>query len=123
MACVILGYKLKVDISETWRDKIVAGEILSEVKRQSLQGWRPWELLLPPELLWPMFEEISKGMFEVWSPVFHGIAVQVGDPAEVSIRFILPDMKTSPVMVKSMPYHGNRSGDTVPVEVHCGNKV
>jgi len=42
------------------------------------------------------------------------VAVQVGQQGEVAIRFVLEGMKTSPVMVRSLPYHGGRRGDTEP---------
>lgn len=103
---------MNIDLAEVWRDKPLLEDIRSEVKRQALQGWRPWELRLPPELLWPMVQEVSEGMFGQWSPVVDGIAVQLGEQHEVAVRFVLRDMKTSPVMVRALPYHGGRPGDT-----------
>jgi len=119
-----LGRELmNVDLSEVWRDKSLASDIAREIKRQAAQGWKPWEILLPPDLLWPMLEEVSQGMVMQWSPMLFGTGVQVGAEGEVAIRFVLPDLKTSPVMVRSLPYHGGRKGDTVPVEVSNGNTV
>lgn len=116
-----MGDKLIVELMEVWRDKPLASEIASEIKRQSAQGWRPWQVKLPPELLWPILEEVSQGMVTQWSPVLMGVGVQVGEEHEVAIEFVLPDLKTSPVMTKAMPYHNTRA--TVPVEVGHGNKV
>jgi len=114
---------LNIDLARVWRDKSVLPEMQSEMKRVALQNWKPWEILLPPNLLYPMLEEISQNMYVQWSPTLFGVGVQVGAPDEIAIRFVLKDMKTSPVMVRSMPYHGGRKGDTVPVEVGHGNTL
>jgi hypothetical protein len=107
-----MGQQVNIDLVQVWRDKPLLEDLRSEIKRQALQGWRPWELRLPPELLWPMVEEVSQGMVQEWSPRLDGIAVQLGDQHEVAVRFVLKDMPTSPVMVRSLPYHGGRPGDT-----------
>lgn len=112
-----------VDLIKVWRDKKALEEIRSEIKRQKGQKWSPWEILLPPDLLYPMLEEVSQGMFQQWSPVLDGIGIQVGNQGEVGIRFVLPDMKTSPVMLQTMKYVPNRSCDIIPIEVNCGNKI
>jgi len=118
-----MGDELTVELTEVWRDRPLLHDIAAEIKRQAQKGWKPWEILLPPDLLWPMLEEVSQGMIMQWSPMLLGVGVQVGPEGEVAIRFVLPDLKTSPVMVRSLPYHGGRKGDTVPVEVHNGNTV
>lgn len=112
---------MTVELTEVWRDKSLASEIASEIKKQAKLGWKPWQVHLPPELLWPILEEVSQGMMTQWSPVLFGIGVQVGEEHEVSVKFILPDLKTSPVMVKAMPYVNQRA--TVPIEVGHGNQV
>ena len=112
---------MTVELMEVWRDKALASEIASEIKRQKPQGWRPWQVRLPPELLWPILEEVSQGMVQQWSPVLFGIGVQVGEEREVAVDFVLEGMKTSPVMTKAMPYHNARA--TVPIEVGHGNTV
>ena len=114
---------MNVELSEVWRDKWLLADIASEIKRQATKGWKPWQINLPPDLLWPMLEEVSQGMVTQWSPMLFGTGVHVGQQNEVEIKFILPDMKMSPIMVRSLPYHGGRKGDTVPVEVRNGNTV
>jgi len=116
-----LGDKLTVELMEVWRDKALASEIASEIKRQQPQGWRPWQVRLPPELLWPILEEVSQGMMTQWSPVLFGIGVQVGEEREVAVDFVLEGMKTSPVMTKAMPYLNPKA--TVPIEVGHGNTL
>jgi hypothetical protein len=116
-----MGQPMKVELMEVWRDKALADELRSEIRRQAVAGWKPWEILLPPALLWPMLEEVSSGMTMTWTPVLFDIGVQVSKEDEVAIRFILPDLKTSPVMVKVMPYRNLKA--TVPVEVGHGNQV
>jgi hypothetical protein len=116
-----MGRPMKVELMEVWRDKALAGELRSEIKRQAVDGWKPWEILLPPALLWPMLEEVSSGMTMTWTPVLFDIGVQVGREDEVAIRFILPGLKTSPAMVKAMPYRNPKA--TVPVEVGHGDQV
>jgi len=108
---------------QVWRDKSIIPEMLSEIKRQALQDWKPWEILLPPDLLYPMLEEVSQNMVMQWSPTLFGVGIQVGAPDEIAIRFVLKDIKLSPVMVRSLPYRGGRKGDTIPVEVNCGHTV
>ena len=110
-----------IDLKQVWRDKHLYTEIMDEVSRQAKDGWRAWELLLPPDLLYPMIEEISAGMITEWSPVFNGIGIQVGDQHEVSIRFVLPDINPSPVKLQTMQYIPRRSDDIIPVEVNCGH--
>lgn len=112
-----------IDLIEVWRDKKILGEIRAEVRRQSQQKWKPWEILLPPELLYPMIEEVSHGMYEQWSPVIDGIGIQVGTEGELGIRFVLPDMTTSPVMLQTMKYIPERDCDIIPIEVNHGNKI
>jgi hypothetical protein len=112
---------MTVELMEVWRDKALASELSAEIKRQARQGWKPWQINLPPKLLWPILEEVSQGMVQQWSPVLFGVGVQVGEEHEVAIQFVLPDMKTSPVMTKAMPYHNARA--TVPIEVGHGNTV
>ena len=118
-----LGGELKVNIVEVWRDKEALEAIKAEVLRQSFNGWRPWEFLLPPEMLWPMLEEVSQGMVQQWSPVLDGVGVQVGKPGELAIRFVRTGEKMSPVMVRSMPYTPSKKDNIVPVEVHHGNSI
>lgn len=118
-----MGRKLKVDLKEVWRDRIAYDEISAEIRRQGIAGWRPWEILLPPEMLWPMLEEVSQGMVQEWSPILLGVGVQVGTERELAIRFVRTGEAQSPVMVKSMPYAPSRQDDIRPVEVHHGNKV
>jgi len=110
-----------VDLTNVWRDKALLDDIRSEVKRQSTAGWRPWEILLPPELLWPMIEEVSAGMMSQWSPVVDNVGVQVGEEKEVAIRFVLKGLKTSPVMVRSIKYKAWNKDNVVPIEVHHGS--
>jgi hypothetical protein len=105
-------------MEQVWRDKIVLSEMKSEIKLASQKGWKPWEVLLPPDLLYPMLEEVSQGMVQQWSPSILGAGIQVGAPNEIAIRFVLPELKTSPVMVRSMPYTGGRKGDTTLVEAN-----
>ena len=112
---------MTVELMEVWRDKALASELSAEIKRQAQQGWKPWQINLPPELLWPILEEVSQGMVQQWSPVLFGVGVQVGEEHEVAIQFVLPGMKTSPVMTKAMPYINARA--TVPIEVGHGHKV
>jgi hypothetical protein len=114
---------LNVNLAEVWRDKPLLEAIDSEVFRQKHAGWRPWEIMLPPDLLWPMLEEVSSGMVQQWSPVLRGVGVQVGIPSEVSIRFVRAGETQSPVMVKAMPYTPAKKDNIIPVEVHHGNKI
>lgn len=118
-----LGGKLKVDLKEVWRDRVALESLKAEILRQSFNGWRPWEILLPPEMLWPMLEEVSQGMIQQWSPVLSGVGVQVGQAGELAIRFVRTGEKMSPVMVQSMPYTPSKKDNIVPVEVHHGNSV
>ena len=115
---------LLVKLDEVWRDKILIESIKSEIKRQAINNWRPWEIYLPPELLWPMLEEVSQGMYQQWSPTLFGVGVQVGEPHEVSIKFVLPDLNPSPVNISAMPYYPSKASDIAPIEVtNHGNKV
>jgi hypothetical protein len=118
-----LGGKLKVDLKEVWRDRIAYEEMASEIKRQRIAGWRPWEILLPPEMLWPMLEEVSHGMVQEWSPILLGAGVQVGAERELAIRFVRTGETQSPVMVKAMPYAPSKTDNIVPIEVGHGNTV
>lgn len=118
-----MGGKLNVELAEVWRDRDALESIRAEILRQKINGWRPWEILLPPDLLWPMLEEVSTGMLQQWSPVLMGIGVHVGDQAELAIRFVRIGEAQSPVMVKSMQYVPAKRDSIVPVEVHRGNKV
>jgi hypothetical protein len=96
---------MNIDLTQVWRDKPLLEDIRSEIKRRALHGWRPWQVLLPPDLLWPMINEVSGGMVQEWSPMLDGVGVHLGEEHEVAVRFVLKDMKTSPVMVRSVPYH------------------
>lgn len=116
-----LGGAMTVELMEVWRDKVLAADIASEIKRQAKQGWKPWEIMLPPELLWPILEEVSQGMTTTWSPTLYGVGVQVGTEGEVAVRFVLEGMKTSPVMVKAMPYRNQKA--TTPIEVGHGHTL
>lgn len=113
----------KVELKEVWRDKPALQAIRDEVKRQSIQGWKPWELLLPPDMLWPMISEVSQGITEAWSPVLDGIGIQVGNPDELAIRFVLPSLNPSPVMIRSIRYIPDKKDNIVPVEIGHGNKI
>lgn len=112
-----------IDLHQVWRDRNALELIRAEIKSQKGQGWKVWEVLLPPDLLYPMIEEVSQGMFQQWSPVIDGVGVQVGNQGEIAIRFILPDLQTSPVKLQTMKYVSNRFGDTTPIEVNNGNKI
>ena len=114
---------MQVDLKEVWRDKGLLEEIRSELLRQKIQGWYPWEVLLPPDLLYPMLEEVSRGMYTQWSPEILGIGVQVGNVDEVAVRFVRKEEKMSPVMVKVLPYHSEKADNVTPVEVNNGNKI
>ena len=115
----------RIELTEVWRDKQLLDEIRAEIKRQgnTNEKWKAWEVLLPPDLLYPMIQEVSQHMITAWSPVVDGIGIQVGEPNEIAIRFILPELKTSPVMVKSMKYFAKRLDDVIPIEVNNGNKI
>lgn len=116
---------MRVDLTQVWRDKVILEEIRAEIRRQNqtTEKWRAWEILLPPDLLYPMLEEISAGTFQQWSPVLDNVGVQVGNQNEVGIRFVLPELKVSPVMLKTMVYIPNRLDNIIPVEVNSGNKI
>ena len=107
-----------IDLCRVWRDRILLSEIQSEIKRQSSEGWRAWEILLPPDLLYPMISEISECMMTPWSPVVNGGGVQVGQQNEIAIRFVLPDINPSPVKIKAMKYIPKRADDIIPVGVN-----
>lgn len=112
-----------IDLKQVWRDKDALESIRAEIRSQKIQGWKAWEVMLPPDLLYPMIEEVSQGMFQQWSPVIDSVGVQVGNQGEIAIRFILPDLKTSPAKLQTMKYTPNRFGDTTPIEVTNGNKI
>lgn len=114
---------MNIDISEVWRDKALLDELKSEILGQKIQGWRPWEILLPPDLIYPMLEEVSQGMYTQWSPVLFETGVQVGNVDEVAIRFVRIGEKESPVMIKAMPYRSYNPDNTIPVEVSNGHKI
>ena len=107
-----------IDLCRVWRDRILLSEIQSEISRQSGEGWRAWEILLPPDLLYPMISEISECMMSTWSPVINGVGVQVGQQNEIAIRFVLPDINPSPVKIKAMKYIPKRADDIIPVGVN-----
>ena len=114
---------MRIDLGQVWRDKSALESIRAEIKLQKSLGWKIWEVLLPPDLLYPMIEEVSQGMYQQWSPVIDGVGIQVGNQGELGLRFVLPDLKTSPVMFQSMKYAPTRIGDTTPVEVNSGNTL
>lgn len=107
-----------IDLCRVWRDRILLSEIQSEISRQYKEGWRAWEILLPPDLLYPMISEISECMMTTWSPVVNGVGVQVGQQNEIAIRFVLPDVNPSPVKIKAMKYIPKRADDIIPVGVN-----
>ncbi len=106
-----------VELERVWRDKGLLAEIKSEIARQAMVKWRAWEILLPPDLLWPMISEISEGMMTEWSPTLCGAGVQVGEQNEIAIRFVLPDMNPSPVKKQTMKYVPRKADDIIPVGV------
>lgn len=108
----------RIDLQEVWKDKKILGEMRSEIKKQSIQGWKPWEILLPPDLLYPMIEEVSSGMMIAWSPCIDNVGINVGEQNEVAIRFVLKDMKVSSVMVKTMKYIPSKIDDIILVTVN-----
>jgi hypothetical protein len=118
-----------VDIVRVWRDAAALEDIRAAVKAAADSPtpgggrWRAWELLLPPDLLYPMLEEVCKGYVGEWSPVVDGIGVQVGNQGEIALRFVLEGMKTSPVKVMRHKWQPTRTGDSIPVEVNRGNQV
>ncbi len=114
---------MTVNLQEVWRDKPLLSEIKNEILRQKQNGWFPWEVLLPPDLLYPMLEEVSSGMYTTWSPSLFETSVQVGNVDEVAIRFVRKEEKMSPVMVKVMKYHSEKADYITPVEVSNGNKI
>jgi hypothetical protein len=110
-----------IDLAPIFRDKVLLADIRAEVKRQALTHWRPWQVKLPPDLIWPMVSEVSDGMMLPWSPTLDGIGVQVGNPNEVDIEFVLEGMKVAPVKTRSLPYTAPRG--TEPIEVRRGTPV
>ena len=70
-----------------------------------------------------MIEEIAEQMVAALSPRLDGVGVEVGESNEIAIRFVLPELKTSPVMVKSMKYFAKRLDDIIPIEVNNGNSI
>ena len=114
---------MRIDLTEVFRDKEVLSEIRWEIKRKALTGWKPWTILLPPDLLWPMINEISAGMSVPWSPFIDGIPVEVGPQNEIGLKFVLPGMKKSPVHYEGMKYVPSKEDYTVPVEVRHGVTV
>jgi len=110
-----------IDLAEVWRDKNALENIRSEIKLQAIQKWRAWEILLPPDLLYPMITEVSQGMFTEWSPVIDRVGIQLGNPGEISIRFVLPDLKISPVKLQTMKYVPMSQDNIIPIEVNSGN--
>jgi len=114
---------MTVNLQEVWRDKELLSEIKNEILRQKHNGWYPWEILLPPDLLYPMLEEVSSGMYTTWSPAICDTGIQVGNVDEVAIRFVRKEEKMSPVMVKALPYHSMKADNITPVEVRDGHKI
>jgi len=112
-----------VKLEEVWRDRLALDAMQREITRQRIFGWRPWEILLPPELLYPMLEEVSSGMVTSWSPTVCGAGVQVGNQGELAIRFVRTGEKESPVMVKSMPYQPFNKDAITPIEVNNGHQI
>jgi len=110
-----------IDLAPIFRDKMLLADIRAEVKRQALTKWRPWQVRLPPDLIYPMISEVSEGMLAQWSPTLDGIGVQVGNQNEVDIEFVLEDLHTSPVMCRSIRYTPPRG--TEKVEVRHGAAV
>ena len=112
---------MMIDLAEVWRDKNALENIRAEIKLQAVQKWRAWEILLPPDLLYPMITEVSQGMYAEWSPVLDRVGIQLGNPDEIAIRFVLPDMKTSPVKLQTMKYIPMSKDNIIPIEVNSGN--
>lgn len=114
---------MKVRLEEVWRDKGLYEEMKAEIFKQKIMGWHPWEILLPPDLLWPMLEEVSQGMVMQWTPSILDTPVQVGAQSEIGIRFVRKEEKESPVLYRSMKYNPEKSDYVVPVEVNNGSKI
>lgn len=110
-----------IDIAPIFRDKALLADIRAEVRRQALTHWRPWQVKLPPDLIWPMVSEVSEGMMMQWSPTLDGVGVQVGAPNEVAVEFVLEGMKTSPVKTRTLPYVAPKGIE--PIEVRHGTQV
>lgn len=113
----------RIDLAWIFRDRHLLDYVREEITTEALAGWRPWEVYLPPEVLWPMAEEINQGRVASWSPCLLGVPVQVGVPNEIKMRFVLEGMKTSPVKVTRLNYYPTKTGYTVPVEVNGGPPV
>ncbi len=111
---------MRIDMEEVFRDKNLLSEIRWEIKRKALTGWKPWAILLPPDLLWPMINEVSQGMAQSWSPFLDGVPIEVGPQNEVGLKFVLPGMKTSPVHYE---YVNNDSGDGMVTTFANGIKM
>jgi hypothetical protein len=111
----------KVDLAEVFRDAKLLADIRSHRRLRMQKNWRAWEILLPPTLLWPMVEEVSEGRMAQWSPTLDGVAVNVGEPGEVAIRFVLEGLVTSPVEKDCMAYADPRQLE--PVEVRHGTAL
>lgn len=111
----------QVDLAEVFRDRKLLDDVRSHIRRRALRNWRAWEVLLPPTLLWPMVQEVSEGRFAEWSPTLDGVPVNVGEPHEVAIRFVLVGLSTSPVEKDCLKYEESRQLE--PVEVRHGAAV
>ena len=110
-----------IDLAEIFRDKELLSDIRAEIKRQGLTNWRPWQIKLPPDLIWPMVSEVSEGMLAQWSPTLDGIGIQVGNPNEVDIVFVLEGLTTTPTKTQSLSYVAPRGIE--PIEVRHGAQV
>lgn len=109
-----------IDLKQVWRDQRLLMDIRSEVKRKKDQHWRAFLLLLPPDLLWPMIEEVNSGTATQWSPSLDGIAINVGPEHEVTMKFVLEGLKVSQVMESTMKYTPWNRSNVKPIEVRRG---
>lgn len=118
-----------IDLVRVWRDPEALESIRDAVRAAAAMPtpgggrWRPWELLLPPDLLYPMLQEVSKGFCGEWSPVVDGIGVHVGAQGEIKLRFVLEGMRTSPVKVLTKKWTPSGTGRSIPVEVNGGHPL
>ena len=112
---------MMVNLAEVWRDKNALENIRAEIKLQALQKWRAWEIFLPPDLLYPMITEVSQGMYTEWSPMLDKVGVQLGQQGEIAIKFVLPELKLSPVKVQTMKYIPMSKDNIIPIEVNSGH--
>lgn len=63
-------------------------------------------------------------MYMQWNPMLDGVGIDIGGQKEVTIRFVLKRMETSPVMTRSMRYIPSKD-DFInkDLEIHNGSAV